>query len=511
MKCRRIILNNDYYNIFQITAPVTDQDIHDAVDKIADTQVDTLTLDTPATLGIAPMLDADIEDRYQHPHADTCMKNLRDLLSAGKDPFGMVVERAHAAGLEIFVTVRMNDTHYKDQPFNPMVGQFYYDHLHDRLGPTDHRYNTEFDYRKSAVRAYYLDVIRQTVERYDVDGVEMNLTRNCRFFPTDHAEECAPVMTQFVRDVRKVLDEIGEQRGRRLALACMVPYGILGCKGEGLDLVSWARLGLIDIVSLSTPFLATFDHDAVDAKLKLGPDVQVMVGCDRNLGYGFAGHSRVVPMQTYRAMAMNAWRQGVDGIHLFNVMSWTMNYTKANESVKRHGGQGETTTAPIDYDRELLNELGAVETITHRDKLYVFAPSVGSADGELPLRVPPGGRATARLRIGDDLATAERDRRVASIEVQTVSSDCDSYDNYTVLLNGIDLSRQYAFVPYAERPENVLLFDEPGRRGPLPAKTNVRRHSARSCDLMTGINEVTIVSHRAAMTVTDVEIAIRFR
>ena len=59
MKTRRIILNNDFHNIFQVEPPVEDQDILDAVDKIAGTQVDTLTVDVPTVL-TGNVLDADL-------------------------------------------------------------------------------------------------------------------------------------------------------------------------------------------------------------------------------------------------------------------------------------------------------------------------------------------------------------------------------------------------------------------------------------------------------------------
>ena len=117
-------------------------------------------------------------------------------------------------------------------------------------------------------------------------------------------------------------------------LAVMVPYSLYGCRLRGLDIPAWARLGLIDAVVLSTPFLATLHHDIRDTKLKV-PGVPVYAGCDRNLRWGPGGVSRVVPMQAYRAMALNYLRQGADGIHLFNVMAWTMNHAKASEAVRR--------------------------------------------------------------------------------------------------------------------------------------------------------------------------------
>ena len=515
MKKRRIILNNDFYNIFQIEPPVEDQDIHDAVDKVAGTQVDTLCLLLPDTVyrDAQKVLSPEITRLYEHPETDPCMRSLDALHAEGKDPFGMVLDRARQKGIEFLASVRMNDTHYLDQVFNPWIPQFYYDNLHNRVGPVQGRAGTEFDYRKSVVRARMLDMIRSAFERYDLDGLEMDMTRNCKFFPPDHPEECAPVMTEFVRQVRGILDEFGAERRKKLCLCAAIPHSLYGARREGLDVPLWARLGLIDIVCMSTPFLAEFGRDVRDARLKL-PGVQVYAGCDRNFSFSFDGASRVVPSHTYRAMAMDYLRQGADGIYLYNVMSWTMNYAKATEAVKRDGGQGQTEQAPIDYDRNLMNEVGSIETLRCLDKLYVMSHGEeGAPDrplGSVPVTVPPGGEVTLRMSIGDDVAQAAQEGRIEGIRLQTVSSDCADYGNYTVKLNAVDLSRQYAFVPYAERPQDVLLFPEPGRRGPLPEAAKVRRHPVRPIDLHMGVNFIAIKSYRDALTVTDVELAIMY-
>lgn len=510
MSQRRIILNNDFYNIFQIDPPVDDQDIYDAVDKIAGTQVDTLTLDIP---GVAEnsALDPDLQQLYEHPEGDTCIANLRALAESGKDPFGMVLDRAHEKGLAFFGSIRLNDTHYKDQPFNPFVSQFYYDNLENRLDPqaVGTRLDTEYDYRKTVVREHYAGLIRSVVEKYDVDGFELNFTRNCKFFPGPHAEECAPLLTQFVRDVRAILDAAGEKRGKRLELCALVPYSLYRCRREGLDVPAWARLGLIDILGVLTPFLANFDHDIRDVAQKVG-DIPVYAGCDRNMAYGCDGTGRVVPMQTYRAMAMNYMRQGAVGSYLFNVMSWTQNFAKANAAVKRHGGQGNTKDAPIDYDRELMQQVGSLESLRYLDKLYVVShgEAAEEAPPRLPVTVPAGGEVTLRLDVGDDIAAVQE--RVRRIALQTVSSNCDELNNYTVYLNGVDLSRQYAYAAFAENPDDVLLYPEPGRLGALPEPAYVRRHQVRPIDVPLGANYITLKSYAEAFTITHVELAIYF-
>jgi hypothetical protein len=509
---KRVLLNNDYYNIFQVTPPVEDQDIYDAVDKVVATQVDTLCIDVPPTITDDRLIDHDLDAIYQHPDSDACIRNLHALAAAGKDPYAMLLQRAKQKKLKFIASMRMNDTHYKEQPFNPFVEGFYYDHLKDRLSPNPQgRTDTEYDYRQSAVRNRYLDIARTVLERYDVDGLELNFTRNCRFFPQPYAEECAPIMTQFVRDIRKLLDKAGKLQKKKMELVALVPYNLYTCRKEGLDLPAWARLGLVNTVALSSPFHATFDHDIVDAKVKL-PGVDVLGGCDRNMSFSFSGSTRVVPMHTYRAMAANYLQQGADGIHLFNVMSWTMNFAKANAMTKRHGGQGETVDdSPIDYDRNLMDEVGSLKTLEHRDKLYIYAPGRDSRDGSLPIHVPAMGEVTVTLSVGDDIAAAAKANKIESIELQAISSDCDDYNNYTLKLNSIDLARQYAFTAYAEAPPHALLFHEPAWRGALPDVKYVRRHPVRAIDLQTGVNRITIKSWKHAMTVVGIELAIRYR
>ena len=136
MRTRRVIDNNDYFNIFQVKPPVTDQDIFDAVDKMVPpaapgSQVDSLFL--LADVGLTPALSAQVRRMYEQPDVDPCINSLDELKAAGKDPWGMVLRRAKEKGLEFFASFRMNDTHYKDHPFHYWMDQFYYDNLHNRV------------------------------------------------------------------------------------------------------------------------------------------------------------------------------------------------------------------------------------------------------------------------------------------------------------------------------------------------------------------------------------------
>lgn len=511
MKRRRIIVNNDYYNIFQAKPPVTDRDIHDAVDRLVPpaakgSHVDALFLLVDEDLDSS--LDPKLIRLYDHPDVDPSINSLREIKAKGKDPFAMVVNRAKQKKLDVFASVRMNDTHYKDQPFNPWMPPFYYDNLHNRLTPSStmdgSRNNTEFDYRKSAVRDHYFDIIRRSVEKYDVDGVELDMTRNCRFFPDPNKEECAPVMTEFVGRIRAFLDDAGKKKKRRLELAVTIPCSLYRARLEGLDVPTWARLGFIDMLCLSTPFLADMDRDIHDTLLK-APGVAMYAGCDRNMQWP----GRPMPKEAYRAMAMNYLRQGAAGFYAYNVMHWTIRLEDMPLILKLQGGQSNEV-----HDACLLHELGDITTLERLDKLYIMSHGAEVADkpyASLPVTVPAMGEVTLRMNIGDDIARADDDDAIERIIVQTISPDCGDYNNYTLKLNGIDLARQYAFSPYATRPDSRFIFPEPENAQPPVALENVRRHPARAIDLHMGVNYITIKSWKNAMTLSDLEIAIVYR
>jgi hypothetical protein len=70
-------------------------------------------------------------------------------------------------------------------------------------------------------------------------------------------------MTALVRDVRRVLDEVGQQKGKRLELSAWVYGGVAQNLDYGLDVVDWINAGLLDsIINTSDPPI----HAAAQAK-----------------------------------------------------------------------------------------------------------------------------------------------------------------------------------------------------------------------------------------------------
>jgi hypothetical protein len=133
------------------------------------------------------------------------------------------------------------------------------------------------------------------------------------------------IMTQFVRDVRRMLDEIGAIQNRRIDLIVRVPNK--GSKEVGLDWETWMNEGLIDVV---IPYIhphSAFDI-VIDDFVSLGHKTGCKVyGCIwQALGFAASdpgpwdkGHRRYAKEKTkgmYYSQALLFHRAGADGIQL---------------------------------------------------------------------------------------------------------------------------------------------------------------------------------------------------
>ncbi len=60
-----------------------------------------------------------------------------------------------------------------------------------------------FNYAKVEVREHYLKLAVEVLERYDVDGLELDWIRSIPVFNDDEIERGREILTDFVRTVRR--------------------------------------------------------------------------------------------------------------------------------------------------------------------------------------------------------------------------------------------------------------------------------------------------------------------
>jgi hypothetical protein len=282
-----------------------------------------------------------------------------------------------------------------------------------------------------------------------------------------------------------------------------VPGTLEKCREIGLDLETWLGEGLLDYIA-PAPFWDTVTDLPFDAFVSLASDTHCRVYACTSEQVGPGPHVPP-PAAALRAGAFNAWRQGVDGVYLYNFH--------------------HQTVYNID-DEDLLHQLGHPATLEFEDKLYTvtgchevvkYPPLQGvffeSFEHQLPMALPeqPRGPGNAvRFLVADDLAKAARRGLLDSVTLELIIVELTSEDLVEFSLNGR---------PLPEAPYLGLYPHYPAKPGRNAMYGNYAlRYDLRDGDWITpGWNELHVVLRQRNLGLScdlvlhDLNLEIRYR
>ncbi|MAE67708.1 MAG: hypothetical protein CMJ18_25925 [Phycisphaeraceae bacterium] len=262
------------------------------------------------------------------------------LLRQGLDPLALHIEVLRPLGIKVMAEMRMSDTHHRTaDPDVPLVSQLLLDHPEYVIQRVDGMPETALDYSHEEVRAYRLAILRELAEEHDVDGLSLNFMRWAKHFERDRGRDKVPIMTDFVGQVRRILDEAARRRGvGRLLLGARVLSTVDECLGSGLDVGAWIRRGYMDYVipsehNCTWPALNVeqFAAMAAGSGCRIYGHINDMVGGtwdgepkteDRDVGQAPQFHGYKAMLNTEeeaRATASNLRAWGAQGIGYWNL------------------------------------------------------------------------------------------------------------------------------------------------------------------------------------------------
>jgi hypothetical protein len=271
--------------------------------------------------------------------------------------------------------------------------------------------------------------LQEVVQRYDFDGVQLDFARHVPCLPPGRQWELRDHVTELMRNVRRMLLEQTQERGRPLLLAAKVPQNLGGCRVDGLDVEQWAQEGLVDIFTLGSRSievdLEAFRRIRADRNIKLQPCFD-----DHHTTDGY----RYPPIEVFRGVFGNWWQQGADSVVTFN---WS---NAPPEVSTRRGDQPGPLSQRIAY-----HEVGSPETLRFKDKTFVVERRGGYPWAEgffnrndtapLPIALRCGDAATSLcVRVADDLPNAGV--RLRQVMLRTVLFSADNDEEVEVYLNG---------------------------------------------------------------------------
>ena len=428
---RRIIFNGDSAVLMHPGASTVEGFLAPRLEALPGTPVTTISWSILA--GDAPSYDSRVQAIYgdgqqsdRPDYMNTYAANLKALVDAGTCPLKIVTDFAHEHGMEAFASLRMNDVH--DSFVEGHLSRWKLDHREFLVSTRGlqtaiaepafpgsrvaNLYATALDFTHPVVRDRKFEIIQEVCLRYDLDGVELDFIRHPVLFKSIfEGETITPeqisLMTSFIRRIRQRMDEIGKERGRPFLLAVRTPDDLDLSLGIGLDLETWMREGLVDMLFLGGGYAHFSLPVAKMAKAAHAYGVP-LYPCINNPGQLMDGKG----LEMTRALATKWYAEGADGIYFWNLTApWEQIRDEARWRALRK--RVYACLDGIDDPKALEGE----------EKIYSAAEEVWfpyafiSSDGVLPARLEPDGRTRVPIVIGDDVSRLEQEGRLESAEL----------------------------------------------------------------------------------------------
>jgi len=288
---------------------------------------------------------------------------------AGINIAQVFLEKAKKRGLEAFFSYRINGS---DNDLGP-VSRIPMKEAHPDWLIHTWNENGYWNFAIQEVRNYKLSILREVAEDYDFDGIELDFARVCPVLTPGHQWENRDKLTDFMRETRSMLLEIERRRGRPFLLAARVPENLEGCHFDGLDVETWAREQLVDILVMG---IRSFDVDILAfRRITAGTPIKLYSAIDDHHASDGYTYARI---EVLRGVFANWWSQGADGIQTFNFNHATADaYARIGLKIME-GPSWET-------HRQLFHEMGDPESLKYKDKAFVVQRRGG---GHGPTVVP---------------------------------------------------------------------------------------------------------------------------
>ena len=278
---------------------------------------------------------------------------VRRCVEAGVDPLRAAIDAARQSGLRLFPQNRLQGPQLPPQHLRSgFGGQFLADHPEWMALYADGEPTRHLSFAFPGVRDLHVRLMREWVQDYVADGVNVLFSRSypfayyeepvARAFRAEYGEDMrrappsdvraqrvrAAFVTQFLREVRYMLDEVGAAQDRHIPSCYLVPVGnsppglppvteisaLDECLFNGLDVATWIAEGLVDYLVVHLHVYGQHDGTAWQDKIRefaalaRGTGTRIVVDV----------YPRRMPPRQYRRIAMSYYDAGADGLSFWD-------------------------------------------------------------------------------------------------------------------------------------------------------------------------------------------------
>jgi len=259
----------------------------------------------------------------------------QDLLDQKVDWLAETAKACRASGISPWASIRMNDFHgsknLEGSFFNvPLLKDPAMRLQHSEYSPTMHEpgYRRALNYEKREVRDLMFAQIREVVEDYDYEGMELDWLRNPLCCEPNARPETIAMMSDWIRSVRALTQKRAAATGRPYPLGIRLPGKLEMMKSIGLDVVTLCREGTLDFIAPSGFWCTSWEMPHDELRRQVGDAVTIYGVLEdgantlptRSAAHGFTQRIRYISAsrEILHANAAGKLVLGAEAIEWFN-------------------------------------------------------------------------------------------------------------------------------------------------------------------------------------------------
>jgi hypothetical protein len=422
--------------IYMYEPPIYKEQYEQVVDELVGTPIDAIMF----CLGDGRTVLHDTQvgelwghnvEKWSHNVFRRAGKNAKHLIEQGHDPLRLVCDRAVEYGIKIYPVLLVNQGS-GERHENTRGSDFRLDNKHLDIGARGDL-DPDFpgidcaDFKHEEIRRERLDLIKETLNKYPVDGLELQMNYVAYYFHPDEVEDGKSILTKWIRQVYDVLKESGAER----ELAIRIPANINDCLSVGMDPREWIDQSIVDVLIGSS-----FGNTA-----RLDPELDFRPLVEAAKGSGCRVHACIEstvdtdrmaegPIEAIRGAACNYWAQGVDGLYMAQwfIRNWPYDGTF--------------------YEK--LREIPYPQVMAPKDKTYAIPTLRGGGYDpkespnvpiQLPVELSENVPVQVKVSISDDLTRWAAQDRVYEVILRVRLTGASEMDRVRFLFNGMDLPK----------------------------------------------------------------------
>lgn len=254
---------------------------------------------------------------------------IRNVLELHKNCPDFMAERyryCREKGVEMWHSMRMNDVHHTPlgKEHRPQHCDLWLDRKDLIRAWYRHTWRGEWidnalDYGNPEVYAYHLAMAEEYLMDFESDGIELDWLRCAPVFKPGFDEMNAPILTRFMQDVRRIADKAEQKWGHRIRIAVRVPGVVTEAMGMGMDVHTWVKENLIDVLIPGPRDTSTEQGYNIGLWRIIAPEPVIIAPCiDYDMSSNPLSWGQVFCNETDCGFASNFYEQGADTIYLYN-------------------------------------------------------------------------------------------------------------------------------------------------------------------------------------------------